>query len=175
MGHRARVDPASTGSEPDAGFSRHGNRAFEFREADAFDGGAGSHLLADRLRPGERFASHRVTRRNAPPSGSSRLSELQIGRVAAFAFRLRAIARHGVVGPWLPPVRGALGGPGEIRRTGKMRQCPGAVVVDVAYESKLATGRQNTSHSRYDGILHEPALPVPPLRPWVGMDKVDAC
>ena len=55
-----------------------------------------------------------------------------------------------------------------------MRQRPGDVVVDVADETEFAVRLQHARH-RGDGcILHEAPLPVPPLRPRIGMDQVDS-
>ena len=54
-----------------------------------------------------------------------------------------------------------------------MRQRPGDVVVDVADETKFAIRFQHARHRGDGGVLHEAPLPVPPLRPRVGMDQVD--
>ena len=54
-----------------------------------------------------------------------------------------------------------------------MRQCPGAVIVDVADEAKFAAVLQNARHRVHRGVLHEAPFPVPTLRPGVGMDQVD--
>ena len=54
-----------------------------------------------------------------------------------------------------------------------MRQRPGAVIVDVADETKFAAGLQHARHRGDRRVLHEAPLPVPPLRPGIGMDQVD--
>ena len=54
-----------------------------------------------------------------------------------------------------------------------MRQCPGAVIVDVADEAKLATWFDDARHRGHRGVLHETPLPVPALRPGIGMDQID--
>ncbi|MGY3497580.1 hypothetical protein ACVW1B_006999 [Bradyrhizobium sp. USDA 4502] len=87
---------------------------------------------------------------------------------------LGAVARHRVVQPWLLPVDRALGEPGEVGRAHQMRQRPGAIVVDVADEAEFAARRQQSCHRSDRRILHEAPLPVPPLRPGIGMDQVDA-
>src|SRR5664279_6458687 len=70
--------------------------------------------------------------------GLAHLLEPQVSRTPPFAFGLHAIARHGVIGPWQPPVGSALRGPDEIRRARQMRQCPCAIIVDIADETKFA-------------------------------------
>ena len=54
-----------------------------------------------------------------------------------------------------------------------MRQRPGAVIVDVADEAEFAAALQEARHRRDRRVLHEAPLPVPPLRPGIGMDQVD--
>src|SRR5262249_42923560 len=97
----------------------------------------------------------------------------QIGRAASFTRGLLAVARHGVAIPWLAPVGGALCGPDEIARAGEVRQRPGTVIVDVADETEFAAARQHARHRRDGRILNKAPLPVPPLRPGIGMDQVD--
>src|SRR3984885_8233393 len=54
-----------------------------------------------------------------------------------------------------------------------MRQRPGAVIVDVADETKFAIRLQRTRHRSDGAVLYEAALPVPPLRPRIGVDQID--
>ena len=48
--------------------------------------------------------------------GLSDLPKSQVSRAAALAFRFPPVSRHGVAGPWQPPVVGAFRGPVKIRR-----------------------------------------------------------
>jgi hypothetical protein len=54
-----------------------------------------------------------------------------------------------------------------------MLQRPRAVIVDVGDEAKLAVRLQHPRHRGNRRVLHEAPLPVPPLRPGVGMDQID--
>ena len=54
-----------------------------------------------------------------------------------------------------------------------MRQRPCAVIVDIADEAELAAPLQDARHGGDGCILNEAPLPVPPLRPGIGMDQVD--
>src|SRR5947199_7718729 len=54
-----------------------------------------------------------------------------------------------------------------------MRQRPGAVILDVADETKFAVFYENARHCGDARVLHEAPLPVPPLRPGIGMDQID--
>src|SRR3954469_9879853 len=94
-------------------------------------------------------------------------SKHQIRRLAAFARCLSAVAGHGVVRPWQMPVVGALGGPAESPRTLHMDERPFDIAVDVADKSEFAGGHQHFGHPRQRRVLHEAALPVALLRPWV--------
>src|SRR4030081_2579128 len=100
-------------------------------------------------------------------------SESQIRRAAALAFGLGSVTCRRVVRPWQPPVGGTLRGPDEIARARKMRQRPGTIIVDVADESKLAAWLEDPRHGRDGGVLHKAPLPVPPLRPRIGVDQID--
>ena len=101
------------------------------------------------------------------------LRNRRYGGMAAFALGFASISRHGVVGPWQAPVVGPLRGPGEIRRPREMRQRPGAVIGDIADEAKFALRSEHPRHGGDGRVLHEAPLPVPPLRPRIGMDQVD--
>src|ERR1700687_2231746 len=90
------------------------------------------------VEPGiSRFRVRADARPGMPAGESTDLPKPQIRRLTAFALGFAAIARHRVLGPRQAPVGGALRGPDEIGRARKMRQCPGAVVIDIADESKL--------------------------------------
>src|SRR5436190_17218440 len=93
----------------------------------------------------------RLLRNWACPT-SAGLPELQIRGNAALALGFATVSRHRVVGPWQPPIRGALGRPDEIRRAVKMRQRPSAVICDIADKSKFAAWLQNARH-RGDGRI----------------------
>src|SRR6201998_2838278 len=54
-----------------------------------------------------------------------------------------------------------------------MARSPCAIVADIADEAEFAAGPQNPRHGRDGRVLHEAPLPVPPFRPWIGMDQVD--
>ena len=63
----------------------------------------------------------------------------------------------------------------EVARTDQSAQRPGRVVRDVAGEPEFAAGPQDRARSRRRvSVLHEAALPMPALRPRVGMDQIDA-
>ncbi len=98
----------------------------------------------------------------------------QIRRHASLALGLPAIARHGVAVPRLLPVGRTFRQPDKIRRASEMRQRPGAVIVDVADEAEFAAWPDCARHRGHRRILHEAPLPVPPLRPGIGMDQVEA-
>jgi hypothetical protein len=55
-----------------------------------------------------------------------------------------------------------------------MRQRPGDVIVDIANKAKFARRFQHPRHRGNVCLLHEAPLPVPPLRPWIGVDEIDA-
>src|SRR5260370_989046 len=97
----------------------------------------------------------------------------QISRDTAFALGFAAVAGHGVAVPGQAPIAGALGRPDEIARARKMRERPCAVTGDVADEAEFAARPQGARHRGNARILHEAPLPVPPLRPGIGMDQVD--
>src|SRR6185312_1708164 len=110
------------------------------------------------------------------PSRNDGLSdplEPQVIRDAALALGFAAIAGHGVAVPRPAPVVGALRHPAEIRRAQQMRERPGAIIVDVADKAEFAAALQEPRHRFYCRILHEAPLPVPALRPGIGMDQID--
>ena len=74
-------------------------------------------------------------------------SENQITRHAAFALGLGLVARAGKARPRLPPVVGALRGPGEIRRAHQPQQRPGDIVGNVAGEAEFAARPQRSARS----------------------------
>src|SRR5438552_572175 len=96
--------------------------------------------------------------------------ESQIRRHPSLALGFLAVARHGVALPRLLPINRALCQPDKIRRAQKMRQCPGAVIVDVADKAEFAARLDDARHRRHRRILHEAPLPVPALWPGIGMD-----
>ena len=55
-----------------------------------------------------------------------------------------------------------------------MRKRPGDVIVDIADEAKFARRFQHARHRGDVCVLHEAPLPVPPLRPRIGVDEIDA-
>ncbi len=43
-----------------------------------------------------------------------------------------------------------------------------------SYEAKLAAWPEDAPELRQHRVLHEAALPMPPFRPWIGMNQIDA-
>ncbi|MEY9405744.1 uncharacterized protein (DUF2336 family) [Bradyrhizobium ottawaense] len=142
------------GPPPHAGRCRYRGRTRQLHAPDADDRRARRQFLAQ-------------------PADDLESSESQIRRLPSFARGLSAVARHGVARPLLSEVVGALGKPDEILRTRKMRQRPGAVIVDVADEAEFAVRLQHARHRGDGPVLDEAPFPVPPLRPGIGMDQVD--
>src|SRR5260370_7935130 len=93
--------------------------------------------------------------------------------MAAFALGFASIARHRVISPRQAPVAGALRGPEKIGRACEMRKRPCAVIADIADEAKFAIRSERARHGGDGCVLHEAPLPVPPLRPGIGMDQID--
>ena len=56
----------------------------------------------------------------------------------------------------------------------KALQRPGGVIGNIGDEAQLAAGPQDAGELRHRLILNEAALPMPPFRPGIGMDQVDA-
>jgi len=112
----------------------------------------------------------------APPSWRtwSVSPEDQIGRCAAFAHRFRLVAGLGIAKPRLAPVIGALGRPNEIARAKEPGERPLGVVRPVSRKAKLATRRDHACERRHIFVRHETALPMPPLRPRIGIQQIDA-
>ena len=54
-----------------------------------------------------------------------------------------------------------------------MGQRPRHIVLDIADETKLAIRFERAGHGGDGCVLHEAPLPVPPLRPGVGMNEID--
>src|SRR5712671_7937773 len=93
--------------------------------------------------------------------------------MAAFALGFASVARHRVIGPWQAPVISPLRGPDEIGRAREMGERPCAIMVDVADEAKFATWFYDARQGGHACVLHEAPLPMPPLRPGIGMDQID--
>jgi len=54
-----------------------------------------------------------------------------------------------------------------------MRQRPRAIFADIADEAEFPFSLEDARHGCDGSILYEAPLPVPPFRPWVGMDQID--
>src|SRR5262245_2237814 len=99
MGDRARADPDAARPQPRGSAGRYRRRSGELRPPDAVDRAAR-----------RRFLEVAVVYHDGLPTTSRECApEAQVSRLAAFTLGLRAIARHGVVGPWRQPVGHALG------------------------------------------------------------------
>src|SRR5579871_2453288 len=98
--------------------------------------------------------------------------KFQIAWHSAFPPRLCLITGTLKSGPRLAPVVRALRSPGEIPRAEQAFERPRGIVGNVGGKAKQPAGPQHTGQHRNSPILHEPALPMPPLRPWIGVKQV---
>ena len=55
-----------------------------------------------------------------------------------------------------------------------MPQRPCSIVGDVGHEPNIAAAPQDAGELRDSRVLNETPLPMAPLRPWIGMDQIDA-
>ena len=110
------------------------------------------------------------------PAGcaGSAAAEGEVGRPAAFANRLGLVARARPAGIGLPPVVGLLRRPGEIGAGREMAERPVDVAVDVTGHAQQPAGGEDAGDAREILRADEAALPVPTLRPRVGIEQVDA-
>src|SRR4051794_25322572 len=91
----------------------------------------------------ESFRAGRSHRCRAPKRLSA--PEYQIAGRTPLPHGLGLIARSDEFRPRHAPVRGALGGPGKIRRTRKQQQCPVGIVRPVARETEFTARPDDAS------------------------------
>lgn len=87
--------------------------------------------------------------------------------------RLGVIARGNKLRPRLSPIIRALCRPVEVRRAQKTLQRPRGVIGDVGDEADFAAAPHEASELRDARILNKAPFPMPPLRPRIGVNKLD--
>src|SRR5215471_17419612 len=90
----------------------------------------------------------------------------------SLARSLGVVTGAGKARPGIAPIIGALRHPLEIGRAPLQR--PGRVIRDIGDKTKFPARAKNTRQLCDGFILDEPALPMPPLRPGIGMNEIDS-
>ena len=137
--------------------------------------GASQRCDAWKIHHGNRFGRY-VVPQGVPASrrAISNSAKDQKTRLASFARGLGVIARAGEARPRLAPIVGTLRRPLEIPRMRKAPQRPRGIIRNIGYEAEFTAAAQAMRQSRDRFILHKSALPMPPLRPRIGMNEIDA-
>src|SRR5262249_35976048 len=100
-------------------------------------------------------------------------AENEIRRASPFAFGFCFVAGAGKVRPGVAPVVGAFGGPDKIRRSKNPRERISCVVSDIGRKTQFASRFQDACETAQIVVLDEAPLPVPPLRPGIGIKQID--
>src|SRR5215831_19287492 len=108
----------------------------------------------------------------APGIASS--AEDQIAGRAAFALRFDFVARREKAWPRATPVVGALGRPHEIGRLDEVLERPCRIVRHIGCKMELAARPQDAGNGSNALVLNKTPFPMPPLRPRVRVDQIDA-
>ena len=108
----------------------------------------------------------------APAIGGS--AENQIAGRAAFALRFNFVARPKKAWPRATPIVGALSRPREIGRLDEVLERPCRIVRHIGCKMELAARPQDAGNGSKALVLNKTPFPMPPLRPRVRVDQIDA-